>query len=51
MGDDYPDWHPLSTIAQYRDQCECPVKKRTIGVGTVAGATAYICQDCGGYVE
>lgn len=54
MGQDYPDWHPLSTVAAHRDPCDCTEelgKNPEPVVGTVEGAVAYLCDRCGGYLD
>lgn len=53
MGEDYPSWHPLSTVAEHRDECDCVEglgKNPDVVIGSVEGATAYLCNRCGGYV-
>lgn len=54
MGSEYPDWHPLSTVAEHRHECNCVEelgKNPQPVVGSVEGATAYLCQRCDGYLD
>lgn len=51
MGSEYPTWHPLHSVSEVRNECQCGPKGRTIGVEMVAGSAAYICQECDGYVD